>query len=186
MDPKVRNVAWLEQRLTDLSYRPGRVDGVFDWRTSRAVIAFQKWEGLKRDGLIGEGVWWALVSARPPEPQHAEQGISVEVNKEKQVLLYCVDGVVERTLPVSTGNARVGTVTPSGTYHIARENTWERLRYKPLYLREWGYLPYTGIPRSPRTRRVMDASVRRGRHGRTPRASADRHCSAYLLARAEG
>ncbi len=28
-------VSWLEQKLTDLSYRPGPVDGVFDKRTSR-------------------------------------------------------------------------------------------------------------------------------------------------------
>ena len=146
------NVAWLEQRLTELSYRPGSVDGVFDWRTSRAVIAFQKWEGLNRDGSVGEDDWWALVGARPPEPQHAEEGVSVEVDKQKQVLLYCVDGVVERTLPVSTGNSRVGMVTPSGTYHIARKNTWERIRYKPLYLREWGYLAihgYTSVPTYP-------------------------------------
>ena len=41
---------WVEQRLSDLSYRPGTIDGVFDTKTRGAVIAFQKWEGLTRNG----------------------------------------------------------------------------------------------------------------------------------------
>ena len=142
-------VAWLEQRLADLSYRPGPVDGVFDSRTRDAVIAFQKWEGLDRDGIVGEDVWWRMLEAERPVPRFAEEGAWIEVDKKRQVLLYCVDGVVERTLPVSTGNASIGMVTPSGVFHITRENTHERLRYKPLYLRSYGVLAIHGYKNVP-------------------------------------
>ena len=94
-------------------------------------------------------MWWRLLASSRPVPRFAEQGKWVEVDKKKQVLLYCVDGRVERTLAVSTGSGRVGIITPSGTYHITRENTRERLRYKPLYLRSYGYLAihgYTSVP----------------------------------------
>ena len=107
-------VAWLEQRLTDLSYRPGPIDGYFDARTRMAVIAFQKWHWLTRDGVVTGSVWGKLVSAKRPVPKFSYTGKWIEVNKQKQVLLYCVSGNVERTLAVSTGSARVGIVTPTG------------------------------------------------------------------------
>jgi peptidoglycan hydrolase-like protein with peptidoglycan-binding domain len=152
-------VTWLEQKLSDLSYRPGPVDGVFDRRTREAVIAFQKWEGLKRDGVVGSEVWWRLLAAERPTPAYAEEGRNnapegkwIEVDKSKQVLMYCVDGVVERTLAVSTGSASVGIVTPSGMFFVQRENTWERYRYKPLYLSKTRYLAihgYKSVPTYP-------------------------------------
>ena len=38
-------VGWLEDKLTKLSYQPGEIDGVFDQRTSEAVMAFEKVRG---------------------------------------------------------------------------------------------------------------------------------------------
>jgi peptidoglycan hydrolase-like protein with peptidoglycan-binding domain len=141
-------VAWVEQRLIDLSYRPGPVDGAFDSRTQQAVIAFQKWEGLTRDGVVAGSDWQRLTSASRPVPQYSRTGTAIEVNKQKQVLLYCSGGTVERTLAVSTGSTRVGIATPSGLYHITRKNTYERVRYKPLYL-TWGLLAIHGYPSVP-------------------------------------
>jgi N-acetylmuramoyl-L-alanine amidase len=144
-------VAWLEQKLTDLSYRPGLVDGYFDSRTKMAVIAFEKWEGFTRDGVVSSNDWVRLASASRPAPRYYQNGKWIEVNKQKQVLLYCVNGKVERTLAVSTGSASVGIATPSGTYHVTRKNTYERLRYKPLYL-TWSLLAihgYTSVPTYP-------------------------------------
>jgi N-acetylmuramoyl-L-alanine amidase len=142
-------VMWLEQRLAELSYRPGPIDGFFDKRTRQAVIAFQKWEGMKRDGFIKGEAWWRLLASSRPVPRFTQQGKWIEIDKKKQLLLYCVDGVVERTLAVSTGSGRVGIITPSGTFRITRENTRERLRYKPLYLRRYGYLSIHGYPSVP-------------------------------------
>ena len=144
------DVLWLEQRLTDLSYRPGPVDGVFDKRTYQAVLAFQKWEGLARDGVVGAKVWPRLLSAVSPSPSRSGSGTWLEVNKAKQVLLYVQDGIVVRTLPVSTGNPSVGITTPSGTFSITRKSPrWDGPRYKPLYIRSYGVLAIHGYPSVP-------------------------------------
>jgi putative cell wall-binding protein len=57
-------VAWLEAKLSSLTYRPGPVDGVYDQKTYNAVIAFQKWQGLTRDGRVTADDWAALVTAK--------------------------------------------------------------------------------------------------------------------------
>jgi putative cell wall-binding protein len=141
-------VLWLEQRLTDLTYRPGPIDGVFDERTYQAVLAFQKWEGLARDGVVGERAWSRLLGAVPPTPSRGGSGAWLEVDKAKQVLLYVEDGVVVRTLAASTGNPDVGIVTPSRTFTVyAKSPQWDGPRYKPLYLR--GILAIHGYPSVP-------------------------------------
>jgi peptidoglycan hydrolase-like protein with peptidoglycan-binding domain len=141
-------VLWLEQRLSDLSYRPGPIDGVYDKRTYQAVLAFQKWEGLTRDGVVGVNVWSRILGAGRPTPSRSGSGVWLEVNKAKQVLLYVQDGMVLRTLPVSTGSPNVGIVTPSRSYTIyAKSPKWDGPRYKPLYLR--GILAIHGYPSVP-------------------------------------
>lgn len=42
-----------EQLLKKLGFNPGRIDGLFDRNTLRAVKAYEKREGLERDGKIG-------------------------------------------------------------------------------------------------------------------------------------
>ncbi len=126
---------WVEQRLSDLSYRPGPVDGVIDTKTRGAVIAFQKWEGMTRNGDLTVAVLDRLSSASRPRP--ARTGTTnpwIEVNKTKQVLLYCKNGAVVWTLPVSTGSASVGIATPSGTFKVTRKTLETSPRYKPLYI----------------------------------------------------
>jgi putative cell wall-binding protein len=141
-------VLWLEQKLTDLSYRPGPIDGVFDKCTFQAVMAFQKWEGLARDGVVGAEVWARLLGAARPTPSVIGSGSWIEVNKAKQVLLWVENGIVMRTLATSTGSANVGIVTPSRTFTIyAKSPKWDGPRYKPLYLS--GILAIHGYPSVP-------------------------------------
>ena len=47
-------VTRLQQRLKDLGYLNGKVDGQFGGGTKRAVIAFQRRNGLTTDGVAGE------------------------------------------------------------------------------------------------------------------------------------
>ena len=42
-----------EQLLAKLGFNPGKIDGLFDARTTKAVRAFEKSQGLKVDGAIG-------------------------------------------------------------------------------------------------------------------------------------
>jgi N-acetylmuramoyl-L-alanine amidase len=50
---KGEDVKKLQQRLKDLGYLSGKVDGAFGGGTKRAVIAFQRRNGLAADGRVG-------------------------------------------------------------------------------------------------------------------------------------
>ena len=51
---KGEDVKKLQQRLKDLGYLNGKVDGAFGGGTKRAVIAFQRRNGLTTDGAAGQ------------------------------------------------------------------------------------------------------------------------------------
>ena len=54
------DVRKLQERLNELGYDCGAVDGKFGDNTRRAVIAFQGAHGLKTDGVVGTQTWAAL------------------------------------------------------------------------------------------------------------------------------
>jgi len=57
----------LQSTLARLSYLPnGAVDGVFGMQTWHAVVAFQSWSALARDGIVGRQTRGALARARRP------------------------------------------------------------------------------------------------------------------------
>lgn len=53
-------VTQIQQKLRDWGYYNGSVDGVFGSRTEKAVIAFQKRNGLTADGVVGSSTLSAL------------------------------------------------------------------------------------------------------------------------------
>ena len=114
--PAVRALQGTLVRLTYLS--PDAVDGSFGQRTWNAVVAFQGWTGLSRDGVAGAQTLAALRHAQAPRPWSTDTG--VEVHIPQQVLLLVDQGRVQRAIHVSTG--RPGYDTPTG--HFAIESRW--------------------------------------------------------------
>lgn len=53
-------VIQIQQRLQELGYDPGTVDGIYGTRTKNAVIAFQRAYGLSDDGIAGPKTLEAL------------------------------------------------------------------------------------------------------------------------------
>lgn len=53
-------VTQIQQKLRDWGYYNGSVDGVFGSRTEKAVIAFQRRNGLTADGVVGSSTLSAL------------------------------------------------------------------------------------------------------------------------------
>lgn len=129
-------VLLLEQRLSALKYVVGAIDSRFDEALRDAVRAFQKVEGLQRDGEVGPQVWQRLETAVTPRPRMSASGSRVEIDLTRQVLFLVSGNQVTRILPVSTGTA--ATRTPPGHFHIFRKLPYWResslgLLYKPSY-----------------------------------------------------
>jgi peptidoglycan hydrolase-like protein with peptidoglycan-binding domain len=58
---KGKAVTQLQQRLHELGFDCGKVDGSFGARTEEAVRAFQAARGLKVDGIVGTKTWSVLL-----------------------------------------------------------------------------------------------------------------------------
>jgi peptidoglycan hydrolase-like protein with peptidoglycan-binding domain len=111
-------VSFLESRLTALHYPCGPVDGVYDYRTRDAVMAFEKVEKLSRDGRVNAKVWERLLSAQAPTPRKSGAGTRCEVDLSRQVLMMITDNKVWKVLHVSTGKngTRTGHFTIGAKY----------------------------------------------------------------------
>ena len=151
----------LEQRLVDLRYDPGAVDGKFDWSTHYAVMAFQKVQGLERSGRATPDVTELLTRVGAPGPMLPDGGATrVEVDLQRQMLQLYVNGQLERVLSISTGSGKrycvegdcARAVTPGGSFKITRRiNGWRTSRlgrlYNPLYFN--GGIAIHGAPSVP-------------------------------------
>jgi peptidoglycan hydrolase-like protein with peptidoglycan-binding domain len=136
----------LQQRLSDLGFWLGEIDGHYGQLTRQAVMAFQKAEGLDRDGAAGPDTRKQVPAAARPTARTPE-GNHIEVDLERQLLLVVRDGKVQWTFNTSTGNGEAydrpsgGTGvarTPRGNFEIDRQINGLRkadlgLLYRPKY-----------------------------------------------------
>jgi hypothetical protein len=86
--------------------------------TSVAILAFQKWSGLPRTGVLDAEVTSALDRATRPVPILHRPGKRVEILLGRQVALEIVDNRVERVFHISSG---AGGRTPSGAFRVYRK-----------------------------------------------------------------
>lgn len=108
-------VRTLQSELAHLTSLPSSaVNGLFGMRTWHAVVAFQGWSGLVRDGVVGPKTRAALSHAGRPTPWSTSTGFEVHISQ--QVLLIVAGGRVKRAIHVSSG--RPGWSTPRGHYTI--------------------------------------------------------------------
>ncbi|MDD5291089.1 MAG: M15 family metallopeptidase [Patescibacteria group bacterium] len=68
----------LQQKLFELSYNTGSVDGIFGPRTQRAIICFQRDNNLDIDGVVGDETWKKLFNEPFPQPLAIETPPSQE------------------------------------------------------------------------------------------------------------
>jgi N-acetylmuramoyl-L-alanine amidase len=140
------DVLALERRLAGLHYDVGRVDSVFDNSTFHGVIAFQKVNGLGRDGVVGPKTRAKLARPAAPRVLVRRSGSSLEINLSRQVMVYARGGRVIRILDISSGSGRLYTVdgqtrraiTPTGNFRVTRKiNAWRTSKlgrlYRPAY-----------------------------------------------------
>jgi peptidoglycan hydrolase-like protein with peptidoglycan-binding domain len=114
----------IQKRLVKLVYLASNaVNGKYDYRTQQAVLAFQSWEGLERDGVAGSRTQARLKAAGRPKPEDDEEGKYVEIYRDRGVVLLVEDGRVARAVHTSTGIGQNSTDfgTPTGTFKIQRK-----------------------------------------------------------------
>jgi peptidoglycan hydrolase-like protein with peptidoglycan-binding domain len=118
----------LQQRLVDLGYWLGSADGNYGQLTRQAVMAFQKAEGLGRDGVAGPITQERLAGAGRQSSRAG--GTGLEIDLERQILIVVQGGQVQWVINTSTGNNETYTsstggsaraVTPPGSFRIYRE-----------------------------------------------------------------
>jgi peptidoglycan hydrolase-like protein with peptidoglycan-binding domain len=107
----------VEERLVALTFlSPDEVDGVFNYATQQAIMAFQAWNGLQRDGIAGPQTLAALQTATAPTPRSTGSGRRVEVYRDLGVVLLVEGSTVTRSVHASTG--RPGLETPAGSFKV--------------------------------------------------------------------
>lgn len=142
-------MAALQQQLAALGYRTGAHDGRYGPATVSAVLAFQKREGLGRDGSAGPEVLGRIAAPQGVGPRPDGPVPRVEVDLARQVaFVVLADGGVT-TINVSSGNGQTYThpdghtavaITPTGDFSVQRRIDGVREAplgslYRPLYFR---------------------------------------------------
>jgi peptidoglycan hydrolase-like protein with peptidoglycan-binding domain len=147
--------ARIQQRLVDLNFWTGAVDGSYGLTTRQAVMAFQKYNGLSTSGSVDRATADAMTAATEQARAGADAGTLVEVDKSRQLLFFVVDGLTQWILNTSTANGQPYeeedqntpgevqkgvAVTPNGLHKVNRERPvgwWEgdlgRI-YRPKYV----------------------------------------------------
>ncbi len=155
-------VAMVQQRLTDLRYYVGPIDGEAGPGTASAVQAFQKVNGLSADGVIGPNTVAALSSPVVPALRGGG-GDRVEVDLDLQVMYLVRSGQIDRILPISSGSGERYTtssgpaesLTPVGTFTVQRHIRGERhaelgTLYDPMYFHGgWAIHGSNSVPAYP-------------------------------------
>jgi lipoprotein-anchoring transpeptidase ErfK/SrfK len=116
-------------------------DGKNGPQTQTAVLAFQKWEGLSPDGVLGPQTRAALATAQHPAPiTQGSSGKRAEVLLDRQVALAIDNNKVVRVIPVSTG--KPSTPTPPGDFKVyAKIAKWWSTPFREWLL--WA-VPFNG------------------------------------------
>jgi len=156
----------VEQKLADLHYDVGAVDGVYDDATGEAVMAFQKVIGMDRTGKVDDHVAQIILSVKtPPAPLVPGGGANrVEVDLVRQVLFLYEGDTISRILMVSSGTSR--TPTPTGSYAVySQSKGWETSPLGQLYNSQYfvgGYAIHgsKSVPPTPASHGCIRISMR--------------------------
>lgn len=155
----------LQAALQALGYRIASADGTYGASTASAVMAFQKHEGLQRDGVAGPQTFAAVEAGHlRPGPSTSGPGPRLEVDLDRQIMFVTLEDGSVSILNVSTGNNQTydhpdgytaTAVTPKGEFAVGRkidaaEHAPLGVLYRPMYF-VGGYAVHgsTSVPGYP-------------------------------------
>ncbi len=125
----------MQEDLARLSYlAPRFVTGSFDAATWQAVVGFQGYSRLERNGVATALTVASLMRAERPQARHVDGAAHVEVDLDRQVMMLVHgSGVVTRLIHISSG---ITGNTPAGSFTVTRK---ERMSWSKPF-KAW--LPY--------------------------------------------
>ncbi|MDS1030264.1 peptidoglycan-binding protein [Bacillota bacterium LX-D] len=116
----------LEERLQELGYNPGQIDGVFDQKTKTAVQQLQKHKKLSPSGIVDLAVWSALgencvqptSNHKTPPPQGR---VKIIIDRDKHFLQIWSNGSLYKQYAVAVGKNE--TPSPIGEWKVISKGT---------------------------------------------------------------
>jgi peptidoglycan hydrolase-like protein with peptidoglycan-binding domain len=169
-------VAALQSRLLQLGFWVPGVNGVYDEEMRHSIVAFQKWHGLARSGVVDGATQAAFRGAKRPYTR-STSGYVVEVDKARQVVVIASNGRAQRIFDASSGNGEVYFVngerriatTPEGFFTLLRQVNGIAVGelgelYRPKYFTWMGHAihGYSSVPPFPASHgcvRVTNAAI---------------------------
>lgn len=119
------DVEEVQERLRELGYYRGAVDGVYGPLTQAAVAAFQTQHAMQADSIFRTSDWGLLDRDEGPPPAAAaastsppDGDIHIVIDTNRFQLQVMVDGEVYKTFPVAVGRPTQFTLTPVGEWRI--------------------------------------------------------------------
>lgn len=153
----------LQTRLAALGFRPGQADGRYGPATASAVMAFEKHEGLERDGIAGPKTLARLAAPKGKGPR-STKGPRIEVDLDRQIaFIVARDGTIS-IINISSGSGQTYHVpgggtdvayTPTGNFSVIRRIDGPYRAplgtlYRPLYFYEgWAVHGSPEVPAYP-------------------------------------
>jgi hypothetical protein len=116
-----------EQRLKDLHFDPGPVDGEYSQLTSYAIVAVEKLYDQTKDGVIGPNVKFILENFKYKPARPKAEADRVEIDLDTQVLTVYKNWqpILLTTTSTGSGEHFCGgedgcqyAITPAGKYHF--------------------------------------------------------------------
>jgi hypothetical protein len=128
-------VARIQDRLKQLGFDPGPVDGMFGTATVQSIWAYQRLLGKTRkeaDGVVTPELWDRMQDPFPLAPYDGQAtGTFLEVDLVRQVAIVWNDKTPKLITHISTGNGKdycsdIGAwcsnaTTPAGAYKVSRK-----------------------------------------------------------------
>ena len=149
------NVRLLQENLAQLGYvLPKYVSGSYDDATWQAVVAFQGYTRIPRNGVAGAVTLAQIMRADRPVPKFPNRPRHIEVDISRQIVMLVSDqGFVEHTIHTSTGAT---DNTPDGNFSIIRKeiNSWDILfkfwlPYASYFYSGYAFHEYPDVPEYP-------------------------------------
>lgn len=118
------DIVELQERLKELGFYRGIIDGIYDQEVELAVKDFQIDNGLNPDGIVQEYLWIRLadkdISASTTKKLEAPQGeIRIIVDTFKVQLIVLNDNEPFKVFPIAIG--RSSTPTPVGNFKVVHK-----------------------------------------------------------------